>query len=74
METLTLEQAYYIAEIIGVLSIVMSLVYVAVQIRQNTVAIRSDTSQSIHDAWGDVYGQARSRAGGVAVMWTGKPA
>ena len=54
MEALTLEQAYYIAEIIGVLSIVMSLVYVAVQIRQNTVAIRSDTSQSIHDAWGDV--------------------
>jgi len=57
METLTLEQAYYIAEIIGVLSIVISLVYVAMQIRQNTMAIRSDTAQSVHDTWGNVYGR-----------------
>jgi hypothetical protein len=57
MESLTLEQAYYIAEIIGVLSIVMSLVYVAMQIRQNTMAIRSDTAQSVHDSWGGVYGR-----------------
>lgn len=45
MEALTLEQAYYIAEIVGVLSIVISLTYVAAQIRQNTMAIRSDTAQ-----------------------------
>jgi hypothetical protein len=73
METLTLEQASYIAEIIGVLSIVMSLVYVAVQIRQNTVAIRSETSQSIHDTWGDVYGRLSTNSGLTQIMLKGNP-
>ena len=71
MESMTLEQAYYIAEIVGVLSIVISLVYVAVQIRQNTMAIRSDTSQSIHDAWGDVYGRLSTNSELTQIMMKG---
>ena len=73
MESLTLEQAYYIAEIIGVLSIVMSLVYVARQIRQNTIAIRSDTAQSVHDAWGDVYGRISESSELSHIMMKGNP-
>ena len=36
METMTLEQMYYIGELIGVVALVTSLIYVGKQIRQNT--------------------------------------
>ena len=39
METLTLEQAYYIAEIFAAIIVVLSLVFVSIQVRQNTHAI-----------------------------------
>ena len=47
METLTLEQISNIAEIIGALLIVISLVYVAHQLHQNTEAIRVETANSL---------------------------
>ena len=36
METMTLEQMYYIGELVGVIALVTSLIYVGKQIRQNT--------------------------------------
>ena len=71
MESLTLEQAYYVAEILGVLSIVISLIYVAIQIRQNTMAIRSDTAQSIHNNWGEAYGRLSSNMELTGVLMKG---
>ncbi len=44
METLSLEQAYYMAEIIGVVAVVGSIVYLAIQVKQSTQAMRSETS------------------------------
>ena len=46
METLTLEQAYYIGELFGVVAVVTSLIYLAIQLRQNTKSIRLGT---LHD-------------------------
>ena len=46
METLTLEQASYLAEIIGVVAVVLSLLFVAQQLRQNTGAIKSQALES----------------------------
>jgi hypothetical protein len=47
METLTLEQAYYIGELLGVFAIVASLIYLALQLRQRTKLIRLSTLHHI---------------------------
>jgi hypothetical protein len=49
MESLTLEQAYYIGELFGLAAVVTSLVFLTIQVRQNTRAIRG---QSIATATG----------------------
>jgi hypothetical protein len=36
-------------ELTGHLAVVLSLIYVGVQVRQNTVAVQTDTSQTIYD-------------------------
>ena len=41
MESLTLEQAYYIGELIATVIVILSLLFVAKQLRQNTGAILS---------------------------------
>ena len=46
MEHLTLEQAYYVGELIGVLALIGSLVYVGIGVRQNARATRLS---SLHD-------------------------
>ncbi len=40
METLTLEQASYLAEIIGVVAVVGSIIYLAIQVKQSTQAAK----------------------------------
>ena len=39
-----------IAEVIGLIAIVVSLIYVSIQIRQNTMMMRSSAKQSLTDA------------------------
>ena len=51
METLTLEQAYYVGELISALIVVISIIYLAVQVRQNTKAIRLSNYQSVSASW-----------------------
>jgi len=46
MGALTLEQVSYIAEIIGVVVVVLSLIFLAIEVRQNTNAIKLST---LHD-------------------------
>ena len=46
MESLTLEQAYYIGELIAAAVVVLSLLFVAQQLRQNTSAIKSQALES----------------------------
>ena len=44
-----------IGQVIGAIAVVISLIYVAFQIRQNTNAVRSATAQSVHEHFGNWY-------------------
>jgi hypothetical protein len=46
---MTLNDLANLGQIIGALAVVISLIYVAFQIRQNTNAIRSATAQTVHE-------------------------
>ena len=48
-KTMTLEEFNYIAEIIGSIAIIASLIYVALQVRQNTIAVRLSTLHDVKD-------------------------
>ncbi|MCH7600444.1 MAG: hypothetical protein IH973_11865 [Myxococcales bacterium] len=47
---MTLEDLGNIGESVGAIGVIVSLVYLATQIRQNTKAVRSNTSQAITDS------------------------
>jgi hypothetical protein len=44
-----------IGQVIGAIAVVISLIYVALQIRQNTNAVRSATAQSVHEHFATWY-------------------
>ncbi len=44
---MTLEEYAFLAEIVGVVLVIASLIYVAMQLRQNTDAIRAQSRQSL---------------------------
>src|SRR6202008_2926926 len=44
-----------IGQVIGAIAVVVSLIYVALQIRQNTAAVRSATAQSVHEHFAGWY-------------------
>ena len=48
MEAMTLQQSAYLAEIVGVFAIVVSLAYLTLQVRQNTRTTRLETVQAIN--------------------------
>jgi hypothetical protein len=52
---MTLDQFANIAEITGVVIIVVTLIYLSVQLRQNTQALHSTGAQATHDALGTYY-------------------
>ena len=55
MEAITLEQTANLAEIFGVFAIVISLVYLALQVRQNTRTTRLETMQVISTEFNNFY-------------------
>ena len=55
METLTLEQAYYIGELIAAIMIIISIFYLAAQVRQSNIATRLRTVQEISLGFTSVY-------------------
>ena len=44
-----------LAQVIGALAVVISLVYVGFQVKRNTGAVRSATSQAVHNNYADWY-------------------
>jgi hypothetical protein len=44
-----------IGQAIGAIAVVISLIYVALQIRQNTNAVRSATAQTVHEHFAKWY-------------------
>ncbi len=49
MDSLTLEQASYLAEIIGVIGVVISLFYIGFQMKQHTFALQVSTAHQISE-------------------------
>jgi len=54
MESLTLEQVYYLAEIIGVVAVVASIIYLAIQVKQNGRSLRIQTVHDLSSQYSDV--------------------
>ena len=53
--TMGLQDLANIGQVIGAIAVVVSLFYVASQIRQNTNAVRSATAQSVHENFATWY-------------------
>ena len=52
---MTLNDLANIGQVIGAIAVVVSLIYVALQIRQNTNAVRSATAQTVHEHFAKWY-------------------
>lgn len=52
---MTLQDLANIGELVGGMAVVLSLVYVGLQIRQNTTAVRSATARAVHDNYAAWY-------------------
>jgi hypothetical protein len=52
---MTLDDLANIGQVIGAIAVVISLFYVAHQIRQNTNAVRSATAQAVHEHFANWY-------------------
>lgn len=52
---MSLSQIANLAEIVGVVIVVITLIYLSLQLRQNTQALRSTGAQATHDALGTYY-------------------
>lgn len=52
---MTLQDIANIADTVGGLAVVISLIYVGLQVRQNTAAIQSATAQAVHDNYAAWY-------------------
>jgi hypothetical protein len=54
MNEITIDQLGSLGEFVGAIAVVASLIYVAVQIKQNTNATRISTMQAHVDIWNDI--------------------
>jgi hypothetical protein len=52
---MNLDDLANIGQVIGAIAVVISLIYVALQIRQNTNAVRSATAQTVHEHFARWY-------------------
>lgn len=52
---MTLEELAYLSQIVGVFAVMASLVFVGLQIRDNSRAVRAATAQAVHDNYAGWY-------------------
>jgi hypothetical protein len=52
---MSLDDLANLGQVIGAIAVVISLIYVALQIRQNTNAVRSATAQTVHEHFANWY-------------------
>lgn len=57
---MTLEQVYFICEIVAAFAVIMSLIYVGVQVKENTKATRATAAQSFVDTMNGYVGLINS--------------
>ncbi|MCK5498496.1 MAG: hypothetical protein KAI77_04805, partial [Gammaproteobacteria bacterium] len=53
----TLEQAYYISQMVAAVFLILSVIYLALQVRQNTSAMRLNNFQAVSVSWANVLGE-----------------
>lgn len=63
-----IEKLASVAEIVSALAVVVSLLYVGWEVRQNTTAVKSSAYQSIHDAE-DLFWSSVSSDPHVSALW-----
>ncbi len=63
-----IKKAAAIAEIISAIAVVISLLYVGYEVRQNTAAVKSTAYQSIHDAE-ELFWQSISADTDLSALW-----
>jgi hypothetical protein len=52
---MTLEAVYYISQIVAVFAVIASLVFVGLQVRDSSRAVRAATAQAVHDNYAGWY-------------------
>ena len=71
MESITLEQVYYIGELISAFVVIISVVYLALQVRQNTKAIRLGNVHSISSNLNPLMDLISSSTEVADIYWRG---
>ena len=71
MDAQTLEQAYYLGELISVIAVVISLIYVGIGVRQNTLAVKSSTLQAIAENQLEVHSILASNGDLANIVFSG---
>lgn len=66
---MTLEEIYYISQIVAVIAIFASLIFVGIQLRQNTRAIHVSTSQAHFTMWTSVASPLVENADMARIYW-----
>ena len=54
MEPFTLEDGYYISQMVAAVFLVLSVIYLALQVRQNTHAMRLSNFQAVSASWANI--------------------
>ena len=68
METITLEQVYYLGQTVGVVVVIASLLFVGVQLKQNTRTMQTNAAQAFVTMYSDAT-TALGTSGEVAKIW-----
>lgn len=71
MDSLTLEHIYFIGQTVAAISIVVSLIYVGLQVKQNTIATESASAQAYVADINDLVGLINSAPKLADVMHQG---
>lgn len=66
---MTLQDLGALGEIVGAVAVVLSLLYVAAPIRQNTRSLRSATSFAVNQALAELNGRWVANADGFTELW-----
>ena len=71
MESMTLEQAYFAAQILGVLAVIWSLIYVGIQLKQTKQAIRLSMVESVIQQFREHEALVCQSADVAEILWKG---
>ncbi len=68
---MTLEDIYFIASIVAAFSVVISLIFVGLQVRQSTIATRASAAQAVHSNFAAWYTSVQNQPDVLAISIKG---